>query len=209
MATGAIVRKMLVVSATLWSALIATAQSSEASPANCRLVGWYVSKAVFSSDQGKVEYSVRVSDPNWELDSFGWHANAMFGCAACEPGSIRNGLLWFSEATGTAAPPTPEDDQAFMSMIASSWFGHSDDRNPKPVGDQLAFDWSGFTAYARRYRAHSSNGDDADLFAITTSDGCVQTRIYASMPHEEGLDHEKHIFRFTRAIELSARRLEE
>lgn len=141
----------------------------------CTLVRSGVDQATIDTGAGRMTYRLEVNSTAWELDSFGWHAQAIFGCNTCTPGQVRGGTMWMS--TDAARLPTLAQDQAFVTLIGGMWFGAGVGEGGVQFVDEFETESKSMKMIARRFARRDGKGP-FDHVAFTVTDGCLSVQFY-------------------------------
>lgn len=149
----------------------------------CKLLRLGADIAVVEKNDSRISYRLEQRGGQWELDSFGWHAQAMLGCETCAQGQAQGGVMWMSTDIDAVRLPTAEEDAMFVSLTGSAWFAATGAKGVRLV-DELKGEWSGLAMTVRRYASEGAE-DRIDQLALTATDGCLGIRFYlqsAAMP---------------------------
>jgi len=165
---------------TFWkiaiSVLLLAASTAAATAQPCVVRGLGVDYATVDGNDGRVRYRLEIAHRQWELDSFGWHAQTMLGCSGCKPGGVQGGVMWMSAEADAVRLPTAAEDEAFVLLTGSAWFAAGGTRGIQ-FHDELKGEWSGLPMVARRFVGGEA-GARNDHIALTAADGCLGIRFY-------------------------------
>ena len=148
----------------------------DAKAQTCTLLRLGVDSATVEAQDGRVRYRLEQRGSLWELDGFGWHAQAVLGCETCLPGQVQGGVIWMSTDADAARLPSAGQDELFVSLTGSSWFAATGAKAVRLV-DELKDEWNGMAMTVRRFE---SDGAEAriDQLALSVTDGCLGIRFY-------------------------------
>lgn len=158
----------------------------------CTLLRLGVDQATIDTGNGRMTYQLEIDRAKWELDSFGWHAQAILGCKTCTPGQIHGGTLWMSTHPDAVQLPTRSQDEASVLLTGSTWFGAGVGPAGVQLVDELQDERQGVKMIARRFERSDGKGS-FDHVALTVSDGCLAVQFYlqaaakARLPLQETL----------------------
>lgn len=158
----------------------------------CTLVRSGVDRATVGTSAGRVIYRLEVNSSAWELDSFGWHAQAILGCKTCTPGQVHGGTLWMSTHLDAVRLPTRRQDEASVLITGSTWFGAGVGVDGVQFVDEFGGEWKGMKMLARRFARRDGKGP-FDHVTLTVTDGCLAVQFYlqaaakARLPLQETL----------------------
>lgn len=158
----------------------------------CTLVRFGVDQATIDTSAGRMTYRLEISSTAWELDSFGWHAQAILGCKTCTLGQVHGGTMRMSVEPDAVRLPTRRQDEASVLITGSTWFGAGVGVEGVQFVDEMEGERQGMKVIARRFARRDGKGP-FDHVALTVTDGCLAVQFYlqaaakARQPLQEAL----------------------
>ncbi len=134
--------------------------------------GGYPFVTVRNGEGNEITYTVSLSNSDWTLGPFGYHATAVIECPGCTSGRFVRGLVWLSvldeppRQLGDAVSKSVIEGRSQMSLFAPY-------ESAKPSGEEQVARVGSFVGCRRDYETFQKDGRAShDIVAVSANDGC-------------------------------------